>query len=195
MASQLVKDNEAKINQLQKDLKSKTHEKIAAVIAKMRDLNCECRKKFEKRFEEGTKSNILSLQNANAKLTDFMQYKYMEVANKLKADFRIFTGSNSAVFLLILLVSFFKPKAMTHLFLPGILLIISTLVCSYFYLFEQNWFFTIIYDSYLGWGYIIYLSVVFGVLCDIIFNAARVTTEILNAIFNAIGSALSVASC
>jgi len=76
-----------------------------------------------------------------------------------------------------------------------VLLLISTIICSYFYLFEQNWFFTIIYNNYLGWGYLIYLGVVFGFLCDVVFNKGQVTTEILNVIFEAIDSALTAVPC
>jgi len=194
-ASKLVKNNEAKINRLKESLKTKANAKLAAVIAEMRDLDCECRKKYEKALNEHTAGNIFSLQNANKKLTDFMKMKYMEVANKLKTDLRIFTGSNTLVFALLLLISFFKPKAITHLFFPAILLVASTVICSYFYIFEQNWFFTIIYSSYLGWGYLGYISLVFAFLYDIAFNKARVTTEIINAILNSIGSAFSVVPC
>ncbi len=72
---------------------------------------------------------------------------------------------------------------------------ISTLFCSYFYIFEQNWLLTIIHSSYLGFAYLTWLGIVFLFLCDIVFNRARITTEILNAFFNAIGSALSVVPC
>jgi len=194
-ADKILKNNHTQIEQLQNDLKFKAHEKLAEVVAKMRDLSCECRTQYEKQLERDTKAQILTLQNANEKLTEFMQYKYMEVANKLKTDLRIFTGSNVVIFMLLLIISFFKPQAIIHLFLPGILLVISTLVCSYFYLFEQNWFFTIIYDTYLGWGYLLYLGFVFGFLCDIVFNGAKITTEIINSVLEAIGSTLTVVSC
>ena len=195
LASKLVEKNQEKINALKEQLKSKAHVKLAAVIAEMRNLSCECRKKHEKAIERGTKSSILSMENANAVLMDFMKTKYMEVANKLKTDFRIFTGSNTLVFILLLLISFLKPRAITHLILPAALLTLSTVICSYFYIFEQNWFFTIIYNTYLGWSYLAYLGIVFAFLCDIVFNKARATTQIINAILNIIGSAMSVVSC
>ncbi len=194
-ASKLAKKNNEEIKILKEQLKSKAHIKLAAVIAEMRNLSCECRKKHERALEKGTKSSILSMQNANVVLLDFMKTKYMEVANKLKIDFRIFTASNTLVFFFLLLVSFLKPRAITHLILPAALLTLSTVICSYFYIFEQNWFFTIIYNTYLGWSYLAYLGIVFAFLCDIVFNKARVTTEIINIILSAIGQAASVVSC
>jgi hypothetical protein len=119
----------------------------------------------------------------------------MDVAAELKRDIRVFTASNAAVFILLLLVSFLKPQAITHLFLPGVLLAVSTLICSHFYVFEQDWLLTVIHSSYLGFAYLAWLGVVFLFLCDIVFNRARITTEILNAMFNAIGSAFSVVPC
>lgn len=66
---------------------------------------------------------------------------------------------------------------------------------GYFYLFQQNWFFTIIYDDYVGFGYLTYVSVVFAFLCDVVFNQARVTTEIINGMLGAIGKAASLTPC
>jgi hypothetical protein len=124
-----------------------------------------------------------------------MQAKYMEIVKKLTMDVRIFLGINSLVFILLFVTSFAKPRASEHLFFPGALLFLSTIICSYFYLFEQNWFYTILYNDYTGFGYLAYLLIVFAILCDIVFNKARITTEIINALANAIGSAFSVAPC
>lgn len=47
----------------------------------------------------------------------------------------------------------------------------------------------------MGLAYLAYFGVIFLVLFDIVFNKARVTTEIINAFLHAIGSAFSVVSC
>jgi hypothetical protein len=99
------------------------------------------------------------------------------------------------VFLLLLVVSYLKPRAIAQLFVPGALLVVATLICSYCYVFEQNWLLTIIYSDYLGFMYLGYLGIVFLFLCDIVLNRARVTTEIVNAILNAVGSAANVTPC
>jgi hypothetical protein len=195
LAQKLQAQNEEQIAKLKLDLKEKVHEKMANALAQIRDLDCECRKKWEGALKEGFQTNIALLQAANEKLVDFVQSTYMEVVAKLKRDVRIFTGTNAGVFLLLLLVSFLKPKAISHLFLPGVLLLVSTVFCSYFYIFEQNWLLTIIYSDYLGFTYLVYLAVVFVFLCDIVFNRARITTEIVNAILSAIGSAASLVPC
>ena len=195
LAQSMYERNEAKIEQSKANLKNKVHEQWAAALATVRDLDCECREKWEDWFERGFNTNIALLQAANEQISSFIHSTYMDVATELKRDIRIFTASNAAVFVLLLLVSFLKPQAMMHLFIPGVLLAISTLICSYFYIFEKNWLLTIIHNSYLGFAYLAWLGVVFLFLCDIVFNRGRVTTEILNAFFNAIGSALSAVPC
>ena len=164
-------------------------------LKEIRDLDCDCRKRLSQVLEANFKLDFLPLMALEDQVFEFIQLNYAIVVNELKRDIRIFSASNAGVFVLLLLVSFLKPRAITHLFLPGVLLGISTLICSYFYIFEQNWLLTIIYSSYLGFAYLAWLGVVFLFLCDIVFNRGRITTEILNAIFNAIGSAFSVVPC
>lgn len=195
LAQKLMDTNEEEISKIQASLESQLHVKIADVIAEMADLDCECRDKYAQLIKSGFESRLLSLRNSNEKLVDFMKTKYMEVAAKLTLDLRIFTGSNLVIFMLLLLISLLKPKVVTHLFLPGILLLLSTTICSYFYLFEQNWFFTIIYNSYVGFGYLAYVGILFGIFCDIAFNKARITTEIINGFLHGIGQAATVLPC
>lgn len=194
-AKELRKEAELKLAKIKKQLKTDAESILSAEIVKIRDLDCECRKKWKNRARKIMELKVLSLERAKSKLADFGQAKYMEIVVNLTLDVRIFLGANAAIFIFLLLVSFFKPKAVRHLFLPGILMITSTIICSYFYIFEQNWFYTIIYNNYTGFGFLAYLTLVFGVLCDIAFNRARVTTDILNAIFNAVGNATNFVPC
>lgn len=195
LAARILKNQENKIEDLKQKLKSKAHEKLAAVIAEMQDLSCECRKIHAQRIKDGYIYRISLLESANEKIIHFMKTKYMDVVKNLKNDLRIFSGSNFVIFLILIFLSFLKPKAISLLFLPGTLLFISTIICSYFYLFEQNWFFTLIYNDFLGYGYLGYIGVLFLFLSDITFNKGRVTCEILNAILNAIGSVANVSPC
>lgn len=69
------------------------------------------------------------------------------------------------------------------------------LLSSGIYVFGQDWFYTILYNDYMGAGYLAYVAAIFGFLMDIALNKARVTTEVINGIFNVIGSAFSVLPC
>lgn len=181
--------------ELKQYIKEKLPEKIASVVASMCGYDCEKEKQLAASITKGYLDKISSLKIAQKTIGEIIKSKYMEIVRNLKIDIRIFLGSNFTMFLILLLVSFLRPNAIGHLFLPGVFLFISTAISSCIYIFGQNWFYTIIYNNYWGFGYLIYILVVFGFLMDIAFNKARVTTGIINGIFDSIGSALSVAPC
>lgn len=191
----LAKQYQGEIASLQQALKEGLSEKVTAVVAQMGDLSCECRKKLAGNIRQGFDWRITSLSQAQSNLVALIQGKYAEVVEKLLLDLRVFSGTNAVVFMLLVIASFLKERAVAQLFLPGSLLFAATLFSTYFYLFEQNWFFTIIFNNYIGYGYIAYVSVVFLFLCDVVLNRARVSTEIMNQAFNAIGSEVSFTPC
>ncbi len=191
IAEVLIAKNQVTIEKTKEQLREKVPEKVAAVVAEMKDLSCECRNKYAQMIRVGMNWQVESLEAMNLKLQEFLKTKYMEVVNRVVADFRIFTGCNLAVFAVLLTVSFLKPQAVTLLFYPGLLLIVSTVVCSYFYLFEQNSFFTLLYNNFVGMSYLAYVGGVFLVLCDIALNRGRVTVHILNGL----GSSVSAVPC
>ncbi|MCU7930964.1 MAG: hypothetical protein KZQ90_09195 [Candidatus Thiodiazotropha sp. (ex Codakia rugifera)] len=180
---------------IRSDLNNKLPEKIASVIAEMCGYDCEKKKAVAQSIASGYMERIANLQVAQQKLGSIIKGKYMEIVSNLRTDLRIFLGSNAVMFLILLFLSFLKPKAISHLFLPGVFLLVSTIVASAIYMFGQDWFYTILYNDYMGFGYLAYIGVIFGFFMDVAFNKGRVTTEIINGILNAIGSALSVAPC
>jgi len=189
LARKVFESNEEKIAETKERLRLKAHESLAGALAQM------CRSIYADKLKRGFEFKISMLQSANDKIVQTIQSGYMGVVAELKRDIRIFSISNIGVFCLLLLASFLKPTARVHLLVPAVLLTISTLVCSYFYVFEQNWILTIIHSDYVGFGYLAYLAIVASFLADIVFNKARITTKLLNGLFNAIGSAISVAPC
>jgi len=191
----LAKQYQGEVTHLQQALKEDLSGKVAAVVAQLSDLSCECRKKLASNIQQAFDWQIASLSQAQSNLVTLIQGKYAEVVEKLLLDLRVFSGTNAIVFVLLVIASFLKERAVAQLFLPGSLLFAATLFSTYFYLFEQNWFFTIIFNNYIGYGYIVYVFVVFLFLSDVVFNRARVTTQIINQAFSAIGSGESLTPC
>lgn len=181
--------------QLQQWLDEELPKKIAQVLAAACGYDCEKQKAIAQNIATSWKDKISNLKIAQRRLGDIVHGKYVEIVGKLRKDVRIFLGSNTGVFLLLLLVSFLKPTASRHLLLPAGLLLIATAVMTSFYLFGQDWFYTIVYNDYMGFAYLGYLTVVFLFLMDIALNSARVTLEIINAMLSAIGSAVSLGPC
>ena len=194
-AASLLKRQVDEIENAKRQLKEKAPERIASVIAEMRNLDCECRKKIEKTIREGFEWRIAAAAQAQDQLTAIIRTKYMEVAEKLTREFRIFTGTNAMVFALLGIGAFFKRGAGIHLIPPALVMVVAATITCYLYVFNQDWLHTILFSDYVGFTYVGYLSIVFAILCDILFNRARVTTEALNATFQAVGSSLQVVPC
>lgn len=195
LAENLLRQNEKRVEQIRQDLKGRAQERWVAALAQVRDLSCECRDLLVQMLSLQAMNEMNSLQEVNQRLVAFIQSSYMVVVEKLQRDIRIFAATNAFVFLLLLLVSFLKPQAVRHLFVPGLLLCAATLLCAYFYVFEQNWLLTIIYSDYLGLGYAAWLGVAFLFLCDIGLNRGQVTTTLVNGIADVVGSSFSLVPC
>ena len=194
-ASALYQKNEAEIQQRRESLRRNAHERTATAVADIRNLDCECRAMWAAWLKQEEKARIRLLGKNNAALDQFIFATYANVTDDLKRDIRIFTGTNTLIFLLLLAITVLKPQASLHLFVPGLLLGASTAICSFFYIFEQNWLLTIIHSDYLGFTYFAYLGLVFCFLCDIALNKARITTRIINTMLNAVGSVGGVLPC
>lgn len=194
-AGNLIKGHSEEIAAVKRQLIEKVPERIATIIAEMRNLDCDCRRKIEKDIRAGFEWQIAKAAQAQERLTMFIRTKYMETAEKLTREFRIFTGTNALVFALLALAAFIKRRVGLHLLPPAFVLVIAASISAYLYLFNQNWLHTIVFGDYVGFAYVGYMTFAFAFLCDILFNRARVTTRLLNAAFNIIGSSLHVVPC
>ena len=100
----------------------------------------------------------------------------------------VLAATNLLAFLALLILSALKPQHIAPLFVPAILLCIATMASSGFYLFGQNWFFTILYADYTGFAYAVWLILIFGLLCDIALFKARVTRGIVHTLSAIVGA-------
>lgn len=189
-AAELYRQNEAKISGYQEMLKGNIREQLAICIPQIRAMSDELRAMLESWVRGGAALSIGQLQLDNSRLVPLIQSGYLAVVADLTHDIRIFAASNAIAFLLLLLVSFLRPEFLRELFVPGVLLAISTLACAYLYVFEQDWLMTIVQGSYLGMAYAAWLGVAFLFLCDVWLNQARVTARVLETLATAVGAAI-----
>lgn len=182
-------------SQLKKDLENNLPEKIAGVLASMCGYDCEKKKQLTQEIKDSYLNKINNLQLGQFNLSQIVKGKYVEIVGNLKNDLRIFTFSNALMFTFLLLISLLKPQAIKHLFVPGMLLFLATGISVSLYVFGQDWFYTIVYNDYMGWAYLVYLGVIFGFLVDIALNRGRVTTEVFNFMGHAISSLGSISPC
>lgn len=172
-------------------LEARSHQLMAAALAEIRDPDCACR--LRGLLDSETASSA-ALEPVNQQLRFLVHGTYMRVVADLKREIRIFSGVNAGAFLLLLIVSFAKPGAARHLFVPGLLLAASTLLCTFLYVFEQNWLLTIVEGSYVGYAYAGWLGTAYLFLCDIALNRGRVTTTLVNMAIEALGVTVTALS-
>ncbi|HEX6396408.1 MAG TPA: hypothetical protein VFZ95_03210 [Steroidobacteraceae bacterium] len=189
-AAGLYRQNEQKIAGYKALLKRDIREQLAICIPQVRALSDELRARLESWVRDGAEFSIGELQLDNSRLVALIQSGYLAVVADLTHDVRIFAASNAIAFLVLLLVSFLKPGHVRELFVPGVLLAISTLACAWLYVFEQDWLMTIVQGSYLGAAYTAWLGISFLFLCDVWLNNARVTARVLEGLASVFATAI-----
>jgi hypothetical protein len=187
--------NALEIAELKRKLAEGLPQKVAAIAAQMRNIDCECRKAIEKSMAGVLERRTADLSRINERLELLIRTQYMGVAESLTREFRIFTGANTLVFSLLAITAALRKRAGLQLVLPTVVLLGAAGLVGYLYLFHQNWLHTVLFSDYVGFGYFIYLALAIALLTDIVFNRARVTTRLLNALFSAAGSTLQAVPC
>lgn len=191
LSKQVLKKQNAKLQAYKLALQNKLHTTIATIVTSMQNADSERRERYSTLFKGIIISNITKLSLATQNLKEFMHHKYMYIVQNIISDFRIFAGSNFFILLILFILLFTKPDNINQINLLVGLMFISIFISSYLYIFEQNWFYTVIYSDFIGFLYFGYLGIVFLLLLDIIFNKAHITTTIVDFILNAIGSFFS----
>jgi hypothetical protein len=201
VAGALQRQNELVVRAARAELETAMHARVDEALSQIRDPACPCRPAIATLYEYASRPEVVSLNTislaeaAGPRLTQLVQMKYLGVVAELKRDLRIFTATNALACLLLLLLSFSRPRAIDHLLVPGLLLATAVAVSAYLYLFEQNWFQTVVYADYLGFAYLAYLGIIFGLLLDIVLNRGKVVTVLGNSVLTVVGSALTLSPC
>lgn len=186
LAEALSNRHKAEIGELRERLADVLSDQVARGVARMQNANCECRELMRQWLYGATQSRISSLQRAEPQLHQIIEGKYGVIVSNLLRDFRTFLGINLLAFALLLMVAITKPSRTRQLLVPAILLAAAGFAATTVYLFGQNWFFTILYGDFIGWGYGVWLALIFGFLCDIVLFKARVTTRVADTFSSAI---------
>lgn len=168
---------------------------IADILASACKLDCSKRENTRRIVKRTYQQSILRDGLAVQRLNKFVIGEYDIVMQKLKRDLKIFTGSNAIILFIALLLSIFRGRAASHLLPFSIILTFATIIMGTWYIFGQNWFMTIIYSEYWGWGYSAFLAIIASFLIDIALNRARITSHVMNGISNVSGAAANFVPC
>lgn len=155
---------------------------VADAISKLCGDNCAVKNERREKFRALFENRFERASRLSENMTAFIEGKYTQTLEKLRHDFRVFSGINILAFMTVFLALLLKHRARIHLIVPAGLLIMSAFIAIYFYLFQQNWFFTILNGNYWGYSYAIYMAIIYAFLLDIIINRGRITTALMNGI-------------
>lgn len=172
---------EAEKKKLQK-LHQKVEEKLTKVVLKMQNLSSDERNKYKSLVQNSWVKAMNKIKSAIQKVETFMYQSYVNTIEKLLKDLRIFSGTNFLIILLLTFLLFYNKLFTSQLELLAEVVIVTTLIGTAFYFFNQNWFLTMLLNDYVGFTYLIYWAILFSFLIDIAFNKARVTTLVAEAI-------------
>lgn len=189
LAQKLAEKNKDKLQVLKDRLSSGLNERIAAEVARMQNLNCECRALLRVALDAVTAAEIADIEDIEPQLRRLIEGNYVEIVTSLMLDVRIYAGTNAAAFLVLLMLSLVRSDRVRPLFVPGILLAVSVTVAALLYVVGQNWFFAVLNADYMGWAYTAWMLVLFAFLIDIALFNARVTLRILEAFGLAVSTA------
>jgi hypothetical protein len=194
-AKRALQNTDVDIARAQRRIREDVPRKVADVVANMLNADCECRKRIVEYSQKLHDEKLSSLMQVREQLVSLAEGAYASVSQNLIREFRIFAASNAIAFGLLGIIALARRNAAWQLVLPAVVLVGAVLVTGSLYLFNQNWVHAIVFSQYVGFGYAVYLSCAALLLADILMNRARVTTEILNAALQIVGSVARVVPC
>ncbi|NNE83922.1 MAG: hypothetical protein HKN28_08110 [Alphaproteobacteria bacterium] len=194
-SEQLSERLEARMEKLRTDLANGIDVFVANILTANCKFDCEKREQARQAVQTFYLERIAQYQITLDRIETAVADQYENVIEELRNDLRIFSGSNFAIFLLAFLLTIFKGRASPHLLPISLSMTVATVVAATWYVFGQNWLMAILFNDFLGWAYLGIIAVITLLLIDIALNKARVTTGIINATANAVGSAFSVVPC
>jgi hypothetical protein len=155
---------------------------VAAVTARMLQLDCACRQNIQRSLERGMLHVLTDARRLQQRVDGMIRAQYMDTAARLIGEFRIFTGANALVFALLAAAVFCRPRAGAHLLPAALVLLLAAGVTGGLYLFNQNWLHTVVFADYVGWAYLLYLALASALLGDVLLNRGRATARVASSI-------------
>lgn len=128
----------------------------------------------------GISARISSLGSAETRVTEMIKGRYDSTVSGLRRDLLIFLGTNLAAFMLIGMASFARTTRRTLIIYPALLLTVTVVICCGFYILNTDWFYTLLFQNFAGFGYTVWMALLFALLIDITLNYARVTLQMLS---------------
>lgn len=195
LAQRALGKTDSELAEAKRALAADVPRRVAEAVANMLNADCECRKRFVDLATREREQRITGLGQLKEHLAAQIHSAYAGVTTKLLRELRIVSSANGLAFASLGIVTFIRRGAALQLLLPAVVLVGAAILTGAIYLFSQNWLHTIVYDQYVGLAYFAYLAVAGSFIADVVFNAARISTVLLNLVLNTVGSAFRAIPC
>lgn len=161
---------EVALGDLRPDLDAHQRHALATeTLARMQDPACDCRQALAVRPQAGVvRPAVAPVPAAEA--------AYLAVSRELLRDVRLYTGTNAALFLALLLVSARRRWAGLELLLPAAAVLTASLAGGWLFVSAPERFLTLIASDLAGLGYVAAVLVMLG---DVAFNDGRLSGGLL----------------
>lgn len=186
-AKQLLPGLDARIKRGQVLLNGRLDTMLDQAFTRMQNPSCECRRRMRETARALAEADAASAVTARDKLLDMIQTKYAQTAQKLMREFRIFTGGNAALFVLLTATAWSR-RVPSRALVPAALTLFAALAFSaLLYLVGQDWIHTLVFGQYVGYAYLLWLLLSALWFADLFANRARVSTTVLGTFGTAVG--------
>lgn len=128
----------------------------------------------------GLQARAAVLGQGQNRLADFIKGRYETTVAALYTELITFLLINVVAFAGVLGATCVPRERRHAVFVPAMLMVASTIASSIIYVFGTNWFYTILFNDFLGVWYALWIGFIFAFLADIVMNRARVTLRILS---------------
>jgi hypothetical protein len=108
------------------------------------------------------------------------QQRFDGLVERLLRDVRLFALTNALMFLLAFLMASAEPLSRAVKIVSGALIGGAT-AGTLLYVFGQDWLQTLLFSTFFGWVYVVWVALIVAVELDILLNRARVLGSLLEA--------------
>lgn len=166
-------------------------EAVARIFSRLCKHDCSDEAAIAGDVRSGLTRALESLGVALDRVESWAKGRYGSLVGELIADVRIVTATNAALLgLAAAALRWGRAKKVT-LSVAGILFA-TTSIGSFCYFYAQDWLMTLLFASYVGTAYLIWVAVIALVLADCTFNRGRIVMAFLEALARAAGGAAHI---
>lgn len=121
---------------------------------------------------------VVSLLTDMNYVRSYLESQIKKTLIALRRDLNIVFGSNILVLLLVFIFCISKQESKIGIKL-SVTVLLTILASTFFYFYSQDWFYTILMNSYYGYTYTFVMLIHFLLMSDIIFNKGRIIMAFL----------------